>query len=199
MDSYYGKTWEFTSGFDSLCFAFFAFMAIVFKSSNVYVLLCYQLCLICPLLLLSTNSNEIRLEAVTIDEAMKLSQRPWNTLSTCFIASCFTLEYMHFTVMCIVKQLSITGIAKEFWINHFYNAKSDCFLEHILGNLKSVVGHRSIWEPGWQGLMVFFSKVVTLRYFLVFSQVYISDTNILKTSFLNPIRQFLKIIQLLHF
>lgn len=174
-------------------------MAIVFKSSNVYVLLCYQLYLICPLLLLSTDSNEIRLEAATIDEPKELWQRPWNTLSTCFIASCFTLEYMPFKVMCRVKQISITGTAKEFWINHFYNAKSDFFLEHILGNLKSVVGHRSIWEPGWQGLMVFFSKVVTLRYFLFFSQMCISDTNILKTSFLNPIRQFLKIVQILHF
>lgn len=79
-----------------------------------YVLLCFQLYLICPLLLFSTNSNEIRLEAAIVDEPMRLSQSPQIILSIWFIESCFTLEYIHIKVRCVVKQISFAGKAKEF-------------------------------------------------------------------------------------
>lgn len=66
----------------------------------LYILLCYQLYPICPLLLFSTN--KIKLEAIAV-------MSPQITLS------CLTLEYMHIQVMCVVKQVSVTGKAKKPW------------------------------------------------------------------------------------
>lgn len=43
------------------------------------------------------------------DKPIRLSQQSQITVS------CFTLEYMHIKVMCVVKQVSITGKAKKPW------------------------------------------------------------------------------------
>lgn len=79
------------------------------------VLLYCQLYPICPLLLFSAISSEIKLEVATVGEPRRRPQRPWISLTTWFVAFCLTLEYMHIKVMCTVKQVSVTGKAKELW------------------------------------------------------------------------------------
>lgn len=110
------RTWESTSDLIHSILLFFSIYGYLCLNHKMFDVLLYcQLYPICPLLLFPAISSEIKLEVAPVGEPRRLPPRPWISLTTRFIAFCFTLEYMHIKVTCTVKQVSVTGKAKGLW------------------------------------------------------------------------------------